>query len=259
MTQSISILTIDVGLKNLAMCIGNVNEKDKNLFDIQLWNVFDTLGADESQLCAVVQKNSKICNKKCNYKYLDKETQRTIFTCKKHFPKDIPIKKSNTITVKKIDSYLLQDIASIVLKKIQEIHDQNLKLFQNLSKVLIELQPKVNQKMKFVSHIIYGKLVELIGESTDIRFVRAAQKLKAYKGPYIECKLKSKYAQRKWLSVKYTEWFLKNKMTSQQCSKWTNFFTNCSKKDDLGDVYLMCINGLYGTPTKTTKKGKCIK
>jgi hypothetical protein len=201
---------------------------------------------------------------KCLYKYENGPDKSVIYSCKKHFPKDIPLKKANTITNKKVTSYLLQDIASIVLKRIQSIYNDNKELFSKLTKIYIELQPKINQKMKFVSHILYGKFVELYLDSKniEIRFVRASQKLKAYTGPFIECNhLKNKYSQRKWLSIQYTNWFLENKTSKKQYDKWNVFFQSCTKKDDLSDVYLMCINALYGLPSKQTrsKKGKCIK
>ena len=116
--------------------------------------------------------------------------------------------------------------------------------------------------MKFTSHIIYGKLVELYKETnTTVRFVRASQKLKAYTGPSIECKLKGSYAKRKWLSIQYTNWFLENKFDLEQSNTWLPFFENHSKKDDVSDTMLMAINGLYGIPKKQRqdKNGKCIK
>lgn len=121
-----------------------------------------------------------------------------------------------------------------MLEKIQYTYDNHLDLFQQLSNIVIELQPKINQKMKFVSHIIYGKLVELLKDQpTIIRFVRASQKLHAYTGPFIECKLKGKYAQRKWLSVEYTKWFLENAFCDTQKEKWNQHFLLHQKKDDM--------------------------
>ena len=116
--------------------------------------------------------------------------------------------------------------------------------------------------MKFISHIIYGKFVELYyDKKTTIRFVRAAQKLKAYTGPFIECKLKGLYAKRKWLSIQYAMWFLENKFSSDQKEQWLQHFNNHSKRDDMSDVVLMSINALFGIPKKqlVNKNGSCIK
>jgi hypothetical protein len=116
--------------------------------------------------------------------------------------------------------------------------------------------------MKFISHIIYGKLVELYyNTKTTVRFVRAAHKLKAYTGPFLECKLKSPYAKRKWLSIQYIRWFFENKFSKDQKDMWLQHFENHTKKDDLSDTCLMAINGIYGIPKKqrTDKNGNCIK
>jgi hypothetical protein len=105
-------------------------------------------------------------------------------------------------------------------------------------------------------------LVELYKDTdTPIRFVRASTKLKAYTGPFIVCKLKGAYAQRKWLSIEYCKWFLENKFSKEQQHVWCDFFSCHSKRDDISDTFLMAINALYGIPKKqkTQKNGKCIK
>jgi hypothetical protein len=254
------ILTIDIGLRNLAMCIMSAVEKHEiSTYNIHLWDVYNTLDSDDYQ-CESIQKNGQICGKKCTCKYLVGEQYK--YCCKTHFPKENVMTKNNNFKKKAINDYLLQDIAKIVLNRIQEIFDDNKCIFMQVKNVLIELQPKINQKMKFTSHIIYGKLVELYKDMpVTIRFVRASQKLKAYNGPNIECILKGKYAQRKWLSIQYTKWFLENKFSKEQKDKWLPMFLSHKKADDLSDVNLMAINGHYGIPKKqiTNKKGKCIK
>lgn len=256
------ILSIDIGLRNLSMCIMNAGDKtDLSTYKIHLWDVYNTLDSDDYR-CESLQKSGKVCNKKCSLKYIDENT-KSKFTCKTHFPKALlPIKKTNEFKKKAVDDYLLQDIAKIVLTKVQDIYDTNKAIFEQLTSIIIELQPSCNQKMKFTSHIIYGKLVELYKEiSTTIRFVRASQKLKAYTGPNIECKLKGAYAKRKWLSIQYTRWFLENKFSKEQKEKWLDDFLTCGKADDRSDTALMAINALHGIPKKqiTNKKGKCIK
>lgn len=258
------ILTIDVGLRNLAMCIMSAEDKqDISTYKIHLWDTYNTLDVDDYK-CNDTQKNGKICGKKCGFKYLRENQQK--HCCKTHFPKELingkQIDKKYIFKKKAINDYLLQDIAKTVLTRVQHIYDSNIEIFDKVTQVLIELQPKVNQKMKFTSHILYGKLVELYyNKSTTIRFVRAAQKLKAYTGPNIECTLKGSYAKRKWLSIQYTKWFLQNKFAKNECDIWFNELESSGKKDDMCDVMLMAINGHYGIPKKqmTNKKGKCIK
>lgn len=249
------VLSIDIGIRNLAMCIMSCDDKkDLTTYKIHLWNVFDTLDTKEYK-CETIQKNGKLCNKQCGYKYMKDDIQ--LYSCKSHFPKDIlPLKKCNFYKKKKINDYLLQDIARIVLQKVQYMYENNTDLFDNLQNICIELQPKINQKMKFISHIIYGKLVELLINKPlcTIRFIRASQKLQAYSGPEIKCTLKGKYAQRKWLSIQYTRWILENKFNPEEKDKWLNLLnSNQAKIDDMTDTFLFCINNLYCSVTKKQK------
>jgi hypothetical protein len=275
------VLSIDVGLRNLAFCCMTSNNcGDTTTYKINLWNVYNTLDSDD-YTCNSIQKSGKVCGKKCSFKYVSEETNEpkgseeielkgsdtepkiVIYSCKTHFPKKFNCKlKEHNFKKKSIDDYLLQDIAKCVLCKIQEIYD-NFLFELNLTNIFIELQPKINRKAVFTSHIIYGKLVEMYSNTNiPIRFVRASQKLKAYIGPTIECKLKGAYAKRKWLSIQYTKWFLENKFSEEQRSMWLPFFENLKgKKDDASDTFLMAINALYGIPKKQKfqKNGKCIK
>lgn len=250
------ILTIDVGLKNLAFCIMSCEDKlDMQTYNIHLWDTYNTLDGDD-YTCESRQKNGNICNKKCGFKYT--RDLGIVHCCKTHFPKELKngkqIASKYTFKIKKVNDYLLQDIAKIVLSRLQSIFDENIELFNSVTQVLIELQPKVNRKAIFTSHILYGKLVELYKDTTTtIRFIRASQKLKAYTGPEIVCKLKGAYAQRKWLSIQYTKWFLENKFSQEQKEKWLPVFLSCKKADDRSDTALMAINGLYGIPKKQLK------
>lgn len=257
------ILAIDIGIKNLSLCcMDAIDKTDLSSYKIHLWNVYDTLEQKE-YLCQTQKKNGDLCNKKCSYKWPNKETKEIIHCCKTHFPKNLlPATKDNLFKKRLINTYLLQDIATIVLKKLQEIYDTNLDTFLKITNIIIELQPKINQRMKFVSHIIYGKLVEMYyNTKTTIRFVRASQKLKAYTGPIIECKLKNAYSKRKWLSIQYVRWFINEKFSPEQKNLWLQHFENHTKQDDMSDTALMTINFLYGIPKRqmTDKKGRCIK
>lgn len=261
------ILSIDIGIKNLSLCCIDYTDKtDMNTYKIKLWDVYDTLNTEEYH-CESLTRSKTTCGKRCGFKYkcndninLDKDC--FIYTCKTHFPKDIPIKPQNIYKKRLVNDYLLQDIAKIVLTKLQTVYDDNKEVFQNIKTIVIELQPKVNQKMKFISHIIYGKLVELYyNTTTTVRFVRAAQKLKAYTGPVLTCNLKGAYSKRKWLSIQYTKWFLENRFSQEQSLLWLKHFLDHKKRDDMGDTYLMALNAVYGIPKRqrTDKNGKCIK
>lgn len=255
----VSVLCIDIGLLNLSFCVvtSGTNVSDISGFEINLWEVYNTLPIKD-QFCQEIQKNKKICNKKCSFK--NSENEITTFYCKKHFPKNIEIKKKHKFAKKKISSFTLQDIALIFLEKIQNIYTENESIFKSIDKIFIELQPNCARKMIFVSHILYGKFIELYKDTkVSIKFVRASQKLKSYTGPFIECHLKSPYAKRKWLSIRYCEWFLENKFSKEQKELWLPKFLDSKKKDDLGDVKLMCINAICGIPKTKQKNGEDIK
>jgi len=258
------ILTVDVGLKNLAMCIMDYDKTDPTntqQYAIRLWDVYNILDDDSDHLCGGKMRNGKVCNKKALYKYKygssetdDVEAEQNNYTCKTHFPKDITMGPKNVIRVKAVKDYLLQDISRIVLQNIIQIHRANIDIFRHVTKVLIELQPKVNNKMKLISHLIYGKFVELyLDTSVPIRFVSASQKLKAYTGPPIECKLKGAYPRRKYLSVRYAQWILENKFCTDQIQRWIGVFSTKQKLDDKCDTFLMAINGI--TPYGRNKSG----
>ncbi|NBP01268.1 MAG: hypothetical protein EBU90_14225 [Proteobacteria bacterium] len=245
------ILTIDVGLKNLAMCIMSANDPEiLASYKIHLWQVFNTLEQDIPNCCALT-KAGKVCGKKSTCRWQKEDSEDTSYSCKPHFPKTITLTAKNQVRSKRVDDFLLQDITRIILQKVQSIYQEHLPIFTQVQKVVIELQPKVNNKMKLISHLIYGKFVELYLDSTvPIRFVSASQKLKAYRGPVIPCSLKGSYARRKYLSIQYTKWFLTNQFDMTESVKWQTHFDSHSKQDDLGDVFLMAINCL-GTKSTT--------
>ncbi len=237
-------MTCDPGLKNFSLCIMN------SKYEILLWNVYNVLDSEDYK-CQGVFKNNKLCNRKCNMKF--KKDDCVVYTCKSHFPKDIKKTNFNTFKKKNIDEYLLQDIAKEFNNYIQNLYDKN-NVFKELNSIIIELQPTCNKKMIFISHILYGKLVDLYKDtSTTIRFVRASQKLLAYTGPKIECKLKGKYAQRKWLSVQYGYWFLENIFSKEQRDIWLPHVNSISKRDDVFDSLLMAINSITGISKKQLK------
>ena len=89
------ILSIDVGLRNLSMCImDSSDKKDISSYIIHFWDVCDTLNSDDYK-CKGVQKNGKICGRKCSLKYSENTSCSLNYSCKTHFPKSLSVKKSN--------------------------------------------------------------------------------------------------------------------------------------------------------------------
>jgi hypothetical protein len=246
-----TVLTIDIGLRNLAMCAMECPKKKNDIThcNIVYWNVINILEeCDSNQLCQSLNKNTTFCGKKCSFKYQQQESNNVIYTCKRHFPKELgPPKHKNKVIIKQVKEYQLQDIAERVLTAITQVYSQDFHFKGNLTKILIELQPKVNNKMKLVSHIIFTKFIDLIltdNLKIPVRFVRATKKLKLFKekGPKIQCHLKGEYAKRKFFSIKYTEHLLQENKNFQQ--HWIDFFNKHTKKDDLSDTFLFCVTEL---------------
>lgn len=248
------LLTIDIGIKHLSLCIMNATDKtDLKTYEIILWDVYNTL-EDTTKHCTSKTKSGSICNKICKYKM---ELNNSItYCCKTHFPKDTPIKKNNNYKEKVIKDYTLQEIAVSVITKLNEIYESNKDTFSQITNIFIELQPTFNPSMKLISHVIYGKLVELyIGTNCNIKFVRASQKLKInYDGPELVCNLKGKYAQRKWMSIQIVKYILENKFSQEQSNKWLPLLVSKKDQADMTDTLCMGVNALSGIPKKETSK-----
>jgi hypothetical protein len=245
------ILSIDVGIKNLAFCIIDyLIPKNFLTYTIHLWDNYNIISDDKSHFnCQSLLKSTNLpCNKKCSYKYI--ENNNEIYCCKIHFPKNINKKKENKIKNKLIKNYILQDLIKLLTIKLNEIIKNNNELFEKITKVYIELQPRCNQKMKMISHIIYGKFIDLYSKKQNviIKFVKASNKFKLYKEmniPVLDFSIKNKYDKRKWLSIQYTKWILENKFSEDEKNKWYPvIFENSKiiKIDDLCDTFLQSLS-----------------
>ena len=134
----------------------------------------------------------------------------------------------------------LLELATILLNKLN-----NLKIEVPIDEVVIENQPVLkNPTMKSIQMIIFSFFVQngIINNDSKINNIilfSARNKLKTYDGPKIDAShLKNKYSQRKFLSVEYTKYFIKN------VDKWNVFFNSHKKKDDLADCFLQGLHYL---------------
>ena len=244
MNQDHNILSIDVGLLNLAFCSTSINLNSKEPIKINLWEIKNTLGT-EKQTCSGFLKTGEACKKIANF------TCNDLCYCKVHIPDKKLFKK---IKQKLCKNFTLQEVAINVIDCINELYNKNTETFNSLDKVLIELQPRVNNKMKFVSHVIFGKFTELLKDKNCIiRFVAAKNKLKNFKGPAFECDVKSKYSQRKKASVYYCKWYLDYYFVDLEREKWIAFIEQNKKADDLADTFNMCIQEYSSKKSKNEK------
>ena len=61
----IRILSIDVGIKNLAFCLFEKSH-ESNYFSIKKWDIINLSQEDEIKKCCFIEKN-EVCNKPAKY------------------------------------------------------------------------------------------------------------------------------------------------------------------------------------------------
>lgn len=235
--MSKKILSIDVGIKNLAYCI---IEKHDTKFEIINWDIINILDEkiDNQSKCQNILKN-KICNKIASYSlnresivyYCDKKT------CEKNINEKYPKGKSKKLKKITAKNTSILELGSILLKKIGKLKD----ILLDVDEIVIENQPVLkNPTMKSIQMILYTYFIEH-GYNTDGRIKNivlfsARNKLKLYEGPVVECHKKNEYDKRKYLSIEYTKYYIKHDLNKY------NFFLEHKKKDDLADSF---IQGYY--------------
>ena len=210
-------LSFDVGIKNLAYC-KLTQEKE-----IVGWGI---LNLNDNPTCQVTLR--KKCDKQATYRV--KDGNGIEYCCTAHSKKFKKLKKLNT-------NHDICKLSQGCIHKLKEID------LSDITTVLIENQPALkNPVMKSIQMIIYTYFIMegiMKDESSieNIHMVNARNKLKVYKGPKIECNLKGKYSQNKFLSVEYTKC-----MINDDKEEFINLFESSKKKDDLADCYLQ---GIY--------------
>lgn len=222
------IVSFDVGIKNLAVCVINIESQKINIVYWDVINLIDDVVCE----CMMTNKNGKKCKNMSKFIY-----NKTTYLCKKH-AKDKDDSEIKKIVNKKVRNISLQDKNIILIKKLDELFEN----FKEAELVLIEQQPSKNPTMKNFSimlhnfFIIRGMIDNEDSKIKNIKFVSPRNKLKVYNGPYVECKLKSKYARTKYLGTKYCEYILNNELsdTEEDICK----FNKHKKKDDLADCLL---------------------
>lgn len=214
------VLSFDVGIKNLAFCL--LNENDRLIED---WGILNICIDERCSHC----HNGKRCEKSCAYYYNDIKICSSHKNLKKY--KDVKWKK-----IPKIKNGVLE-----TGKKMVQILDEK-KEFLNVDIVIIENQPALkNPTMKTIQMMLYsyflikGIVIEERSVSS-IEMINARNKLKAYKGPEIKCEIKDKYKKTKFLGIEYCQYMINENDKIEE--KWRKLFNESKKKDDLSDAYL---------------------
>ena len=221
------ILSFDVGIKNLAYCL--IDDKDYTIDD---WGI---LNISSEPVC-------EHCNKKTGVQ-CDKTAKvinsNNLKLCSSH--KNLKCYKDyKNKLIPKIKNPLLS-VGTNMIEKLNEKKD-----FLQVDHVLIENQPALkNPTMKSIQMILYSYFL-IHGITRDdrdmktIEMINARNKLKAYKGPPIECSIKDKYKKTKYLGIQYCKYMIQE---NKKIKKYIlNHFLHSKKQDDLSDAYLQ---GMY--------------
>jgi len=265
------ILSIDVGIKNLAFCLFDKSPTAEQ-FKITKWDTIDISEKEDNVKCIFVEKNI-ICNKPAKFKkdnncYCLKHSkkqqlqvptseQKPAFINKQKIQKLYEIADSHNIKyenkikkadlVKLINEYINNNyFESIESKKAADVDLFNIgvniktkfnKLFENEGKidyVIIENQiSPIATRMKTIQGMIvqYFIMSNLIVE--HIEFISASNKLKD-----CDAKDKAKYSDRKKLGIAKC---LETITNDFRFNEHIDYFNSHKKKDDLSDSFLQGI------------------
>ena len=214
------ILSIDVGIKNLAYCILDENKK------ICDWNVLNLI--DETIYCCCLKKNGSPCKSKASFYEIINNKKNGY--CKTHTKPEL-----NKIKNRKVKSISIKEISQTLFETLNNYSEM-----LNVNKVIIENQPcLMNPMIKTVQVLIYSYFIMngLMNNDSniiDVQFVNAKNKLSFYDGPPIELFSNNKYTQRKKESIEVCKYMLSDNTQKE-------FFLSHTKKDDLADSYLQGI------------------
>ena len=262
------ILSIDVGIKNLAFCLFDKSPTAEH-FKVTKWDIIDISEQENTVLCGFVEKNV-ICNKPAKFKKDNKcyclkhskkqqiqiptSEQKSSFINKQKIQKLYEIAESHNIKyepkTKKVDLIKLitehinmNYFQTIESKKAAEVDLFNIglniktkfnKLFENEAKidyVIIENQiGPLAIRMKTIQGMIVQYFIMSNLNVDYIEFISASNKLKD-----CDIKDKTKYSDRKKLGISKC---LELITTDFRFSEHVDYFNKHKKKDDLSDSFL---------------------
>jgi hypothetical protein len=261
------LLSIDVGMKNLAFCLMDLNDDDNFKNKIQTWGVIN-LCEDEIIPCKELTKKKCVCNKTSTFHKNGK------YYCKTHAKKIDSYKVPNTeLRLNKLKKYKINKLKDLCSKYDIPL-EKKMKKVDILNRIILDLS---NNYLNFVIKIKasqynlveYGRNMKdkfnevLNNEPIDCVIVEnqigpLALRMKTLQGMimqhFIEIGVKSikevsssnklrefignkhtSYNERKKESIKATANILTN---SNFYSEWIIFFNKHKKKDDLADCFL---------------------
>lgn len=251
------ILSIDVGIKNFAVCLCEINNDSYSIIE---WDVLDFSDQQNFKCCDNTCKNSAKYFKNENY-YCLKHAKKTSYMIPDKNMKPNVIKKKKlaqlidymkSLQLELPEKYKKEDLLSIINNHINDtclstiektsctymdlitIGRNMMKQFDerlsnyNIDKVIIENQiGPLAIRMKTLQGMATQYFI--MRSNCDIHFISSQNKLKEFEN------VKSKtYAERKKHSIEICKNLLENHPKIE-------YFNAHKKKDDLADSYLQCL------------------
>lgn len=260
------VLSIDVGIKNLACCIFDISET--KILKISDWDVINICEDEKNKLCCLSEQSK--CCLDAKYIYNDKKY------CKKHAKSldlSIPTPELNPKKIKKLKLYELCEFADkynikytkpILKQKLldicnTEIQERFIKAIEpvkaeSVSLIILGRNIKKIFDEKFAEYLIDTVIIEnqisplasrmktlqgmlaqyfIMKNVSKIEFIAASNKLRNFpEGQHVT------YSERKKKSIEITENMLKR---NSDLNDQYSYFIKSRKKDDLADSFLQGI------------------
>lgn len=221
------IFGCDIGCKNFAYCIIEINDTIERPIKILHWEVLNICSSD--CLCCKTLRNKKQCATKAVY--FDKETGCKY--CSKHKPVDVKLTKLKADEKDNLYSY--------GVNMYDELDKRPFIL--ECDSFVIENQPNtLNQSMKSISMILYSYFIQ---HRKEAHFINAGMKVKLNEDiakKYIT-KDKKKYAITKKLGIGICKFILNYDVSNYL--DFIEYFNNHKKQDDLCDAFLHAVVSYY--------------
>ena len=260
--NTINILSIDVGIKNLALCLFSIHKGDKQKYEIAKWDVLN-LCKEDNFMCTNIACNKKALYCKHDSFFCKKHTSDTSYNIlpspleakniknvkvdelKKRFIEyDIPFEKKNSkiILLELLETEIANKYLEIANKAKKASDFDLIQIGIHLTDILDDyLQENTvdvvlieNQISPLASRMktLQGMLAQyfIIRKTHNIKFISAANKLK-----YFMHKSSTTYNERKKFGIEITQQILSDNI---QFHPYENYLYKNKKKDDLADCFL---------------------
>lgn len=265
------ILSIDVGIKNLAFCLIDIENNQK--YKILKWDIIN-ISKSEDNKCCCLMKNQEFCNSPVKY------VKNNKYYCIKHSKQQSFNIPHPELDSKKLNKSKLQDLYELADKynityqkpikktelllcfneylhekcfeKVEQVNSSTIDLIvvgRNIKKwfddifleyiehidiVIIENQiGPIANRMKTIQGMLTQYFI-IKNNNIHIEFISSSNKLKEFD----ECSDITKYNERKTFGINKCLEILSNNIVFNE---WINFFKKHSKRDDLSDAFLQGI------------------